>query len=673
MRSLLCGILLVLIAGISFSGTKKVIFIHHQTEHTPANIVANLSYIETLPFDGISIQADPAAHNIMSPNSALTYASIYDNNLKLVQGIFKKFTDNYAVVFVSKPGDFFNDKAWNVVVNNWRLFARAAKAAGLKGIVFDNEAYSLQLLNYPANVDSSSKYTLQQYRDQARLRGKQIMTACVEEFPDIKIMSYHGPYVSEPKFTLMNQGMINLVGAFFTGMVEGSGTSGYNISGGEVYGLRTVAEFESHYQWVKYTIASAANNSPNIPTALRADWSNKVGISFGTYNTTYPAGVTMNPTILRTTLENALRRCDDFVWFYVNWSEIWLTPPGTTAQQPWLAAISGAKAAVNSGIYLTCPTQASVQMGSNFSFTITFDNFTGAAASLTYVKKPSWVSANGNATLTGTAPNVPSQDTVTVVVSAGGKSDTLNLAIMTSAYYMLEAESGNLVAPMQIGSDPLASKGQYISIPAGTGNTISPKIEATYSVNIPTTGAYYVWLRIYKQLINPSGNYGTFVGFNGTFGKPGIANRSAGQYEWVIGSPVFNLTAGSNQLILGHGNEQVRIDKIIITNSPLAQLPLNLTSSLPGEKKGSIQNKNNLSIRIMPNGSMEFLGGMAGSEISIRDILGREMGFGQEIKSGVWVWNPKNGNSRICNGTYFVLLQQKQEAKSEIKKFTLAK
>jgi hypothetical protein len=35
----------------------------------------------------------------------------------------------------------------------------------------------------------------------------------------------------------------------------------------------------------------------------------------------------------------------------------------------------------------------------------------------------------------------------------------------------------------------------------------------------------------------------------------------------------FVLKAGANQFILGHGNEQVQIDQIIISNSSLAQLP----------------------------------------------------------------------------------------------------
>jgi hypothetical protein len=83
-----------------------------------------------------------------------------------------------------------------------------------------------------------------------------------------------------------------------------------------------------------------------------------------------------------------------------------------------------------------------------------------------------------------------------------------------------------------------------------------------------------VWLRVFAPSINPTLNFGTFVGFNKVITKPGIANINAGRYEWVMGSADgFVLKAGANQFILGHGNEQVQIDQIIISNSLVAQLP----------------------------------------------------------------------------------------------------
>jgi hypothetical protein len=163
---------------------------------------------------------------------------------------------------------------------------------------------------------------------------------------------------------------------------------------------------------------------------------------------------------------------------------------------------------------------------------------------------------------------------LTIVATAGAAKETFKVIVTVNSRILIEAESGITAAPMQIKEDPDASGGKCITTPAGTGNTISPRDTTKYSVNIQQAGTYYVWLRVFAPAINPSLNHGTFVGFNGVIKKPGIANIIAGRYEWVMGSSDgFILKAGANQFILGHGNEQVQIDQIIISNSPVAQLP----------------------------------------------------------------------------------------------------
>jgi hypothetical protein len=139
-------------------------------------------------------------------------------------------------------------------------------------------------------------------------------------------------------------------------------------------------------------------------------------------------------------------------------------------------------------------------------------------------------------------------------------------------YFAIEAESGSLVSPMQTGSSSAASGGKYITTPAGTGNTIFSKVEATYSYHAAAADSYYVWLRILAPGINPTANYGTFAGFDGTFKKPGIANQTAYKFEWIR-SPSYALSAGPHQFILGHGSEQVQIDRIVITNCSATMIP----------------------------------------------------------------------------------------------------
>jgi hypothetical protein len=226
----------------------------------------------------------------------------------------------------------------------------------------------------------------------------------------------------------------------------------------------------------------------------------------------------------------------------------------------------------SSGLTFTSAAKVTLPNNTTFSYKATLMNTTGTAASFTFLKKPSWVTTTGDSAY-GKAPAAPGVDTLIIVATAGAVKETLKVVITVNSFILIEAESGTLAAPMQIKSDASASGGKCITTPAGTGNTISPKDTTKYIVNITQADTYYVWLRVLVPAI-PSNNWGTFFGFNGVITKPGITNMNAGRYEWIIGSAAgFSLKAGANQFILGHGNEQVQIDQIIISSSPIAQLP----------------------------------------------------------------------------------------------------
>ncbi|MCI0552025.1 MAG: right-handed parallel beta-helix repeat-containing protein, partial [Anaerolineae bacterium] len=143
------------------------------------------------------------------------------------------------------------------------------------------------------------------------------------------------------------------------------------------------------------------------------------------------------------------------------------------------------------------------------------------------------------------------RDSITVSVVAPG--------IYT--YIYLEAEGGNIISPMQIGSDAIASSGAYIYTPAGTGNTTSPAAEAGYQIELANSGLYYLWMRTYAPSSN---NDATYAGFNGSYVR--IFPQNTNVYEWVKAGDTYNLNAGPNQINIGHGEEQARVDRLLITN-----------------------------------------------------------------------------------------------------------
>jgi hypothetical protein len=308
----------------------------------PEYIRDHFAHIETLPFDGLTISTT-AGSAIMSGETR-SYAEIASDFAPLNGLSFTRMKHNFALVNVDRPADFFGD--WAVTIENFRMLAKVLKEKGIEGIFFDNEEYRRPLFNYPEDCNDRSK-SLQEYQDQARLRGRQIMETMAAEYPEIVFMAFHGPYSScsgtpdNVRRGQTNWRLEELRGPFSVGLIEGMASRSRFVDGGEVYAYRTVDDFQVSYDFRKYRIASSETDCPFISNFLRPAWPLKVSIAFGVYN--YPfAGQAMTPAILRTTLERALTRCDDYVWLYFE-KENW-NAPGEIAQS-WVDAVVAPKAA----------------------------------------------------------------------------------------------------------------------------------------------------------------------------------------------------------------------------------------------------------------------------------------------------------------------------------------
>src|SRR5262245_2229113 len=191
-------------ARLPASGSKSVIYAgwFGSTVPTPAYIAENFGFLEGLPFDGLVVYVRNTSLTINASQCvmskvAISYGHISSALAPIKDLPFSRLRDNFAYVVGNSPPDFFDD--WTIPIQNFANLARALKEAGLKGIFFDNEQYSYfgHWAEYPGSVAYPAK-TLEDYEAQARLRGKQVMEAMVAEFPEIVVLSLHGPYVSEP-------------------------------------------------------------------------------------------------------------------------------------------------------------------------------------------------------------------------------------------------------------------------------------------------------------------------------------------------------------------------------------------------------------------------------------------------------------------------------------------
>ncbi len=315
----------------------------------PAVLVKNIEYIETLPFDGMFLNSF-SGWNIMN-GKPVSYDSIY-SEFGVLKGAFKKFKHNFISVFINYPGDLWDDKAWANTAQNFANMAKVAKELDCKGILFDNEEYlPKKWLNYDEDYRNPN-YNLQQHGNQTILRGKQIMEAMIAVFPNIAVMHMHGPYLSEPNYRIPKVNLkqaagwdkSELLGPFFVGMVMGKGPNSSVIDGGEQYQYRAEEEFKFSYDCRKYEIASEETNSWFIPASLRRNWPTQVEISFGVFDVAWVTNYPMNPSIMKTTLINALNTTDKYVWYYTednNWFNVNKLP------KLWLKAIVDARNATN--------------------------------------------------------------------------------------------------------------------------------------------------------------------------------------------------------------------------------------------------------------------------------------------------------------------------------------
>lgn len=313
---------------------------------SPSFIRQNKAHLETLPFDGLAVYLrDQNAENNVSAGAMkgtpFTYETIASVLAPLKGVSLSNLTHNFAFVVVAeKPPDFFDD--WSVIVQNFGHLARAARELGLKGIMLDNENYTTWA-THPEGCRYSTK-TLREYQEQAHLRGKQIMEAVVAQFPEAVFLCFHGPYLSEPKMPerlfpqVQVQAFNKLMGPFFVGLVDGSGKLSQVVDGGELYWLRTPEQFEGTYTWRKSTIASEGVKCSYISPALRAVWSERVGVGFGLYDRS-SGEVGMTPKVMTPTVTNALRQSDRYVWLYTEGLTFLKPTKDGGASEEWLQAV----------------------------------------------------------------------------------------------------------------------------------------------------------------------------------------------------------------------------------------------------------------------------------------------------------------------------------------------
>jgi PEP-CTERM motif len=326
------------------AASNEVVLLQSNVSARRDSLLNNLGLVAASPFSGLVINM-PATYTAMLNTERLDYNSVFGYWLQPLVGTMPKLSGSYLNVNLRDSGDPFGN--WNNTMGNWSVIARAARDAGMRGIVFDNEAYiEPNAFTFPGNAANPS-LGLGAYQEQFRQRGADVMNAVQSVWKNAEVINLHGPYVSEPttpqaiRLDQVGASAEDMRGFFFAGMLAAKGAQARVTDGGEVYQYRTKSDFDASVAWRKFAMPQVAGSSV-VPAGLRDSWAEKITLSFGLFdqqwrpNGAYP----MTPALLEEALFQALMHADSPVWLYAEDND-YLVPGGV--DPVWLTAINNAK------------------------------------------------------------------------------------------------------------------------------------------------------------------------------------------------------------------------------------------------------------------------------------------------------------------------------------------
>ncbi|MDR3639608.1 MAG: hypothetical protein P4L84_37755 [Isosphaeraceae bacterium] len=246
---------------------------------------------------------------------------------------FRRFTHNF-LRFNTAPGDldWFDDHA--AIQNNARVAAWVAREGKCAGVLFDVEEYQGRLFTYANQRDAKTK-TWNEYVNQARVRGREVMAAFQEGFPGLTVFLTFGHSLprttSKEGKTPLAESECGLLAPFLDGMVEAARGGARIVDGFELsYGYKTKEQFEKGYRLMTAGVLPIVAQPERYRQVVSAgfgiwldyDWRKKG------WETDDPSRNYFTPESLETSLRGALQRSDEFVWIYTETPRWWSAEGG---------------------------------------------------------------------------------------------------------------------------------------------------------------------------------------------------------------------------------------------------------------------------------------------------------------------------------------------------------
>jgi len=324
---------------------------------------ANLEVMETRPLQGCSVRfAGPGNQPALwfsfsrEPYDEKVVAQFLED-LKAVQ---PKQLSHRFLLLNANPGDvdWFDDAGWQVIVDHWRTGARVAREGGLAGIMFDPESYRKPYRAFDWSAQPQiGQHTFTQYYDMARQRGRQIMEAVAEEYPQATILALFllsgnrtAAERTDPMGALAGHAY-GLLPAFVNGWLDAAPPTLTIVDGCEqAYRYNSRLDYLSGANLIRNTCGRLV--APENRYKYRA----QVQVGFGVYLDAYVNPPTSSWYIdpgtqtpvrrLADNLADAVQVADEYVWIYGEKCSWWPTPMPAPDKVRWPQKLPGIEQAL---------------------------------------------------------------------------------------------------------------------------------------------------------------------------------------------------------------------------------------------------------------------------------------------------------------------------------------
>jgi hypothetical protein len=318
---------------------------------------SHIDQMEQTPFDGCvfhvmvpGAQGQPEIFNWLCwGQRACTETELRPALEDLKATTFRRFTHNF-LRFNTAPADIDWFDNFAAVRNNARLAARVAREGKCAGILFDDEEYQGKLFTFPKLRDAKTK-SWDEYAAQVRKRGREVMEAMQEGYPDLTVLLTFGHSQTRRKSNAsrkpITESSYGLLASFLDGMVDAVRGSTKLIDGYEPsYGYKEKQQFEEGYDVMRrkvLPIVADPAKYAKVVTSGFGVWMDKDWRERGWHVADLKQNY-FTPEALEASVRAALQRCDEYVWVYSE-SPRWWSEPGGPVElpEPYAAALRRAR------------------------------------------------------------------------------------------------------------------------------------------------------------------------------------------------------------------------------------------------------------------------------------------------------------------------------------------